>query len=60
MTAQGLGERNEVTGAGNPVLCDVQPRRAGHNGQRGDFDELQGPQELIRLHQKSHTPRDYP
>ena len=24
VTDQGLGERNEVTGAGNPVLCVVQ------------------------------------
>ena len=30
VTDQGLGERNEVTGAGNPVLSEVQPHSNRH------------------------------
>ena len=40
VTARGLGGRNEVTGAGNLVLCDVPPHRAGHNGKHGETSPL--------------------
>ena len=33
VTDQGLGERNEVTGAGNPVLCDGQSHRVCLKGK---------------------------
>ena len=45
VTARGLGGRNEVTGAGNPVLCDVPPHRDCHNGKHGETSPL-----LNRIH----------
>jgi hypothetical protein len=36
VTDQGLGEVSAANEAGNPVLYDVPPRRACHDGKRGD------------------------
>ena len=44
VTDQGLGERNEVTGAGNPVLYEGQLPRAYPEGTR---DAPETPQKML-------------